>query len=356
MGQRSKFIGFFILGLVLGSGVFYVLIVPSMDQFERLKLDYIELEQDNDILVENVASLFDDKTELEEDIIDLEDDIIDLEDEYQAVQTVNTKLNSDLAQLENENRGLTYELNDANENWMSLSDHVLEFRDELYSYCVLNESFPRIFSSIELDKIADKVEVVTRGGGDIWDGLNSIHKYVRDEVDYVYDSEVPVISTYRYYGDDDDPLLVDFETQYRQNMYQSLDFTVEYEQGDCDDQAMLEYAMIKYYQRYILEAEYRLYLVYMGWEDSAHLTVFQPVQGDNICILDPAGQYQTGTTRSLSQNSIRDELMKYQNHWYDEYGAILELSFWVVDIDTGSYDESFSGSLEEAITFFEDSA
>jgi len=354
MSQRSKSVGFLILGIVLGSGALFIFVTPSLDQYEILKLDFFELEQENYAFLVSVSSLTDDLAELEEDFNDLDEDFDDLEDEYRAVQTMYINLNSDLAQLENENSVLNEELNDANKNWMSLSTNVLEFREELYSYCVLNESFPRIFSSNELDKIAAKVEEITRGDNDIWDGLNSIHKYVRDEVDYVYDSEVPVISTYRYYGDDDDPLLIDFETQYRQNMYQSLDFTVEYEQGDCDDQAMLEYAMIKYYQRYVLEEEYQLYLVYMGWEDSAHLTVFQPVQGDNICILDPAGQYQTGTTSSLTQNSIRDELMKYQNHWYDEYGAILELSFWIVDIDTGSYEESFSGSLEEAIAFFED--
>jgi len=347
MSPNSKLFMGILLGVIVGATGVFLVLNPSLVDLIGLESDYRSLKRDNRDLALEVAYLKEDISELEQDKRSLSSNNLVLSSEKMVLE--NEKMS-----LEIENFELKEDYEFASDNWRSLSEYVLDFREELYSYCVLNESFKRVFNSEELDKIAEKIEDLTKGtGDDMWGALNIIHGYVRDDIEYVYDSEIPVISAYRYYGESDNPLLSEFTTDFRQNMYQDLDFTVEYEQGDCDDQAMLEYAMIKYYQRYILDAEYRLYLVRIIWEDSSHLAVFQPVQGENICILDPAGQYQTGSFQRLSQESVRRELNNYQDHWSDENGSIIELSFWIVDIDTGEYIESFSGSLEESINFFE---
>ncbi len=333
MSQSSGVVIGLFLGIIVGIAGVYFIIAPTINDYDRI-VEALDVES---------GKLYQVSTELSKII----EEKNDLKNELYS-------LRSDNAILQGNFNRLNADLDHANLNWKNLSEQILDFRQDLYSYCVLNESFARIFTTEELDKIAFKVNEITGNDDEIWDGLNSIHRYVRDEIDYAYDSSVPIIDTYRYYGDKENPLLSEFHISYIENLYQPLSFTVEYEQGDCDDQAMLEYAMIKYFQRHILEEEYRLYLVHMKWEDSAHLTVFQPVQGDNICILDPAGNYQTGVSNRLGQNPIRAELLNYQNYWYEENGEIIELSFWVVDIDSGNHSEDFSGSLEEAISFFED--
>ena len=333
MSQTSGVVIGLILGLLVGAGSLYIMFSENITEYERIV----------DTLDESISALDESKSEhiiLSAQLTELTEENDELESEYSSLQREYTQLE--------------YDLEDANENWLHLSRDVVEFREELYSYCQLTDSFTRIFSTEELKELSVIVGKVAGSDDNIWDALNSIHEYVRDDIEYVWDSNVPVIDSYRYYGDDDDPYLTEFHISYRQNLYQPLSFTVEFEQGDCDDQAMLEYAMIKYYQRYFLDEEYRLYLVRMDWEDAAHLTVFLPVQGDNICILDPAGEYQTGTWYNLGSGSVRDELLDYEDYWYDEYGPIEELSFWTVDVDTGGYVEDFTGSLDDAIVFFED--
>lgn len=339
MSNNSNLIVGLILGLIIGSGAMIMYITPTSNKYESLGNDNIKLEQENDASLAIISSLTDDLNELE--------------DNYRSLQDTHRILSTEKSTLEYENNELTDEVGYLSENWRSLSEDVIAFRDDLISYCILNESFARVFTSAEIDKIADTVELVTRDDDNIWDGLNSIHTYVRDDIEYVWDSDVPVIGTYYYFNDIDSPLVSEFDTYYRRNMYQSLDFTVEYEQGDCDDQAMLEYAMIKYYERYILDEEYTIYLVRMDWDDAAHLTVFQPVTEGRICILDPAGEYQTGTLSNLDSKSARTELNNYHDHWFDEYGPIRSIEMYVVDIDTGDHILSLSGSFEEAIEFFE---
>lgn len=216
------------------------------------------------------------------------------------------------------------------------------------------ESFTRVFSEEELEKISPKIYSVTQEDQEIWDGINSIHQYIRDEIKYAYDAEFPLITSYNFKGDENSPQIHDFNTSLRQNVLQSLSFTVEYEQGDCDDQAMLEFAMIKYYERYILEEEYSLFLVRVTFVNGdSHLAVFQPVSDGRICVLDPAGNYQTGSRSYVEAESIRTELYEYQDTWEDENGVISEIILWTVDIDTGDYSEVFKGSLSETIEYLE---
>jgi hypothetical protein len=270
-----------------------------------------------------------------------------LNDDYRDLLFAYNSLTFDHKQVQSD-----YEF--AQENWDSLSQDVYEFYNELRTHTSVVESFPRIFSDEELDKISSKVHSITREDQDIWNGINYIHQYVRDEIEYAYDAEFPLIKSYRYFGDDNSPQIYAFTTSLRQNVLQSLSFTVEYEQGDCDDQAMLEFAMIKYYERYILEDEYSLFLVRITFaKEGSHLAVFQPVSDGRICVLDPAGNYQTGASSRVGTEVIRAELYNYQDIWEEEHGVITEITLWTLDIDTGDYSEVFNGKLSEVIEYFE---
>jgi hypothetical protein len=346
MSQNSKLIGGLVIGLIIGCGGAYVILQPTLSAYSTLQIDFELVEQEKDDQYTEILSL-------KEDFDDIEVDLLSVQADNLVLLARKLSLENENTELTNEKTELTNEIEYLSKNWRSLSDDVFAFREALNSYCFLNESFARVFTSSEINKIADTVELVSRNEEYIWDGLNRIHAYVRDDIEYVWDSDFPVIGEYSYFEDPDFPLICDFKTYYRQNIYQDLDFTVEYKQGDCDDQAMLEYAMINYYERYILDEEYAIYLVRMEWDGVAHLTVFQPVSDGQICIMDPAGQYQTGTTYGLRGEPARSELNKYQNYWYDDYGDILSIKMYTIDIDSGDYTQRFSGSLNGAISYFE---
>jgi len=201
-------------------------------------------------------------------------------------------------------------------------------------------------------KISDKIDSVTGRDTDSWDGYYKIHKYVRDDIKYAYDAKIPVITSYTYMGTSYSPVVTGFDCETRQNMIQTLEYTVEYEQGDCDDQAILEYCMIQYYREYIVDVHYSLYLAHITFNDgNSHVAVFLPVTEGKICILDPAGQYQTGSWNYIMGEDADRELLDYRDHWDDNDGIKI-IKLYSVDIDSGNYDVAFEGSLYETIEYF----
>ena len=283
----------------------------------------------------------------------LQDEYSELENDYFSLNLEYNTLRIDYSVLERDKQKIELDLEHAETNWESLSSCVLDLRVEQQSYTALEDSFSRIINSQELEKIADKIEDVSKEEENKWDGYWNIHKYVRDEIQYAYDPEIPVIGSYHYYGDEDNPMISEFEITTRQNLLQSLSYTIEYGQGDCDDQAILEYAMIQYYRKYIYGTLYGLYLARLSFQNGDdHIAVFMPVQEGHICILDPAGQYQTGTGYSIESKKAGPELYEYEEHWEQEYGGISEITLWRIDIDTGEHDEEFKGSLSDTVVFF----
>lgn len=333
-GKKGFSFGF-IFGVLVGVTVLFAFVFqPTLLENElivvRAERDVKDLESENLQLIESINKL--------------KEDHDSLQNEYSLESIELAKLQWKYDDLENK-----YESN--YKDWVSLSENVVEFYEYLNSYTNLEDSFQRVITSEELSKIKEKIEEVTRMDEYVWDAVWNIHKYVRDEITYAYDEEIPVITTYSYYTNTGDTLLTSFETGLRADYHQSLEYTVKYRQGDCDDQAMLEYAMIQYYEKYIHGELYRLYLARICFhDDNSHLSVFMPVADGLICILDPAGQYQTGTWNSIKGKSVSTELYNYNEHW-DENQGIMEITLFNVDIDTGEYTEDFKGTLSETITF-----
>lgn len=204
----------------------------------------------------------------------------------------------------------------------------------------------------EIVKISDTIDSVTGRDPDRWDGYYKIHKYVRDDINYVHDAEIPVINAYSYIGTSYSPVVTGFDCEIRKNIIQTLEYTVEYEQGDCDDQAILEYCMIQYYREYIVDISYSLYLARIKFNnDNSHVAVFMPVSEGRICILDPAGQYHTGSWNYITGEDADRELLNYRDHW-DHNDGIKKITLYSIDIDTGNYDVAFEGSLNETIEYF----
>lgn len=335
MSSKKGFAFSFILGAVVGAIVLFAFVFqPNILENDliaaRAEREVNYLESENSQLIESINKLREDYDSLQNEYSSESIELADLQWKYDDIEN-------------------KYESN--YNDWVSLSEDVMEFYEYLNSYTNLEDSFQRVLNSEELSKIKEKIEEVTRMEQNVWDACWNIHKYVRDEIKYAYDEEIPVITTYRYYPDAGDTQLTSFETGLRENYHQSLEYTVKYRQGDCDDQAMLEYAMIKYYEKYIHGEQYRLYLARISfYDDNSHLAVFMPVADGQICILDPAGQYQTGTWNSIKGKTVSSELNNYNEHW-DANQGIMEITLFNVDIDSGEYTEDFKGSLSETIQF-----
>lgn len=337
--SRSSFSIGLVLGILLGAVIVYGYYAHEITDYNRV--------------LENLGETETKYTSVSAILDQLQDEYSDLKDDYDSLNSEYNTLRTDYSALERDKQKIELDLEHAETNWESLSSCVLDLREEQQSYTAIEDSFSRIINSHELEKIADKVKEISKEEEHNWDGYWNIHKYVRDEVQYAYDPEIPVIGACHYYGDQEDPMVSEFDITTRQDLLQSLSYTIEYEQGDCEDQAILEYAMIQYYCKYIYGTLYRLYLARLSFQSGDnHIAVFMPVQEGSICILDPAGQYQTGTWYSIESKKAGPELYTYEEYWEPELGEISEITLWRINIDTGEHFEEFKGSLSDSVVFF----
>lgn len=365
--MNSKIIVMGFIGILIGGvggyGLSTSVTSPQIQslhaQITALQMNTQNLNQNYERLDEQYNSLLVDQNSLTTSYNQLSEQYDSLSKERDSIKTSYNFLKHEYDTLTDDHNTLTVDYNHleydyeyASSYWGELSNNVLELYDELNSYVNLNDAIPRVINYEEILEISDTIDSVTGRDTDSWDGYYKIHKYVRDDIKYAYDAEIPVITSYTYIGESYSPVVSGFDCEIRRNMIQTLEYTVEFEQGDCDDQAILEYCMIQYYREYILDVHYGLYLAHIKFnDDNSHVAVFMPVTEGRICILDPAGQYQTGSWNYIRGEDADRELLDYRDHW-DEYDGIKIIKLYSIDIDTGYFDVAFEGSLFETIEYF----
>ena len=242
----------------------------------------------------------------------------------------------------------------ANYNSLLMDNNKLQndYDELLYSYCSTTKSFSRVFIKSEIDKIGDIVKELTDNSEDTWYNYQKIWDYVNTNIEYAYDIEMPFISSYNYITLNGNKYYINFDIDTTTNYVQTPKFTLNIKQGDCEDQAILLYGMMKYYIRNIHGTMYNIYISRMEFGDgSGHFAVFMPVQGGNICIMDPAGNYATLMYGTLTQKTASYELVEYNKRWSDE-GYITKFEIYWVDDRDGNYSLEVEGDMDKIINFF----
>ena len=277
----------------------------------------------------------------------------ELQAEHSALESsYSTKVNA-YNQLSIQKNKLQNDYDELLSRYKSLSEDISDLDNLLDSYSYTTESFSRVFNKQELEKIGSIVQDITNDEEDTWYNYQKIWDYVNENIEYAYDIEIPLIGPYHYITIDGCTYYADFDIDKSQNYVQTPEFTLNFKQGDCEDQAILLYGMIKYYFRNIYGTVYNIYLTRMEFGNGdGHYAVFMPVKNGNICILDPAGNYATLRHGSLTQKTASLELTEYNKIWSEEgYISKIEI-YWVDDVD-GSYSVEAEGDLDTIINFFE---
>ena len=235
--------------------------------------------------------------------------------------------------------------------YIGLSNDVQDFGEALRSYCYFEESFPRVLCSDEVQEASSTVSSITRAS-ETWYSYEKIYEYIVENVEYVNDIDLPYIHTYQYTSLDEHDVITSFTTATRSDYIQTPQLTLDIEQGDCDDQAILAYAMIQYYRTYIYGTEYLLYIAYIDFSRGAHVAVLLPVTNGQLCIVDPAGHYLTSSHSSIASKDALPELQTYDRYWSDQ-GGITNIELYDVTITTGAPTLVKSGSLIQIANFLE---
>lgn len=151
---------------------------------------------------------------------------------------------------------------------------------------------------------------------EFWDEVKAMYPWIRSNIDYRWDGLYPLLPY-------DPSLTVTYSTE----MWQFANETLDLGKGDCEDQAILLCSMIRNY----CNSQYWVECICIQGSTSGHAGVQLPVAGNELVILDPAGDYYSHDF--LGDIAFRDVTTEI-NNWLD---------YWKPQMGTGVYvDQIFS--------------
>jgi len=285
-------------------------------------------------------------------INELTEKIVELEAQYEPIMNEYSRITSQYSVLKSEHNFLIYHYNLVTSHLSELSNDVEVLNDMLNRYCKIPDAFKYVLNDEEVRKIGPKVTAITQDSGENLDACDEIYKYVTNNIDYFYDIEFPYVINYHRTSINGTEYITSFTMGSTTNYIQTPEFTLEKEQGDCDDQTVLAYAMIKYYEREIYGNEQTLYIADIEFlRGSSHLAIFLPVQGGRLCILDPTGHFLTAQHGSITSKDAALELENYSDWWSSTEGEITHIDLYDVNVVDGSHTITASGNLQGIVEF-----
>jgi len=356
MGLRSIII--FLLIILMFTSIFYMAVelnslriryMVLLGNYSRLEKDYSLLFEEHNILVSNYSKLESSYASLTREYLNLNKSYAELENTYTSLKSSYQSLMEEYSSLKNGYMELRNTYTSLESSYTSLRSKYTCFlnnyegwRSYLLSYIFLEESIKRVLCSSEISKLIPLIRSIVSNPKDLWGSIWEIYAYIRRSIVYVRDPPIPIpppawrLEKGTYINETLDSIIL------------SPSETLNLKQGDCEDQAILLYAMIKAYWKHIYGKELLLWLMHVTFYDgSRHLAVALPVLangGRELTILDTAGRYYTGTPFRLTSNNPYTELKKY-SEWFMEYGGIKTVTIYnVVD---GVLVEVASGGIYE---------
>lgn len=272
--------------------------------------------------------------------------VVDLEAQYEPLLNEYSLITSQYSVLESEYNFLEYHYNLATDHLSELSNDVDILNEMLNSYCKIPEAFRYVLNEEEVSKIGPTVNSITEDSTEILDACDEVYKYVTNKINYVHDIDFPYVINYHRTLINGTEYITSFTMGSTRNYIQAPQFTLEKEQGDCDDQTVLAYAMIKYFEREIQGIENTLYIADIEFlRGSSHLAIFLPVEEGRVCILDLTGHFLTSHYGSITSKDAASELENYSDWWSSTEGEITHIDLYDVNVVDGSHTIAASGNL-----------
>jgi len=240
----------------------------------------------------------------------------------------------------------------ARANFTRLSDNVTTLHDTLDSYCFLPDAFTRTLNDNEVQKVGDIVKKIVSNEPNRLGAYDVINTYIIGHVTNTNDVLFPYIQPY-VIDLNGTKVIASFKIAEQEEYIRTPESTLKYMEGDSECQTVLEYAMMKYYDRYISGVQNDAYLMLISFsDDTIHSAVFVPGQNGQICIFDPAGRYKTMDYGMATYKIAAAELGAYWNYWDSQGREIKNFTLYKVNTIDGSNIKVFEGSLASIIAFF----
>ncbi len=269
------------------------------------------------------------------DLNDANDTIGDLNTDLAAANSSLNAANATIDDLSQENQELAADkgqlaedLADANDTILSLNS-IIDVMD--YNYGEILQFIYERFGLVEEDAtqfvtpydedVEDLVDwlVTPFDAGDwnkAWEDFLWMFHWVRNNIEYSYDSPLPVLPL---------DLLEGGDLSWFKEFWQFPWETIYWQTGDCEDQALLLTSMIKNYG----QGETYAYCIGISNGESGHMAVALPVTDNRMVIFDPTGQYYSSDwTGDVVFLDVETALADWLDWWSDQMpGAEVDMFF-----------------------------
>jgi hypothetical protein len=308
----------------------------------QLVADKNQLTSDLNAANSTISSLNNDLSQANNEIDNLTGDLNDANDTIDGLNTDLAAANSDLSaanatidDLNQENQELAADkgqlaadLADANDAILSLNsiidvmnanyDEILQFIYERFGQV---EEDARQFVTPNDEDVEALVEwLVTpfdsTDWNKAWEDFLTMFRWVRNNIEYSYDSPLPVLPL---------DLLEGGDLEWFKEFWQYPVETIYWGTGDCEDQSLLLASMIKNYGH----GETYAYCIGISNGESGHVAVALPVTDNRMVIFDPTGQYYSSDwTGEIAFWDVETALNDWLTWWSDQMpGAEVDLFF-----------------------------
>lgn len=272
--------------------------------------------------------------------------------DYREILDKYNELNENYNALEASNEAIKRKYSRLETYTIHLTRQLAKLQNETMMASLIPYAFKRVLNYYEIYLIRDYVYDAVKHPESMWLSIQDIYNYVATNIRYTHDTKHLVVFV-NYTVIDGKLVASNLEYMFVANYIQTPRETILYGHGDCDDQAVLVYAMIKYYLVSIYMQDTTLYIAKINMNDGySHLAVFLPTGNGNLTIIDPAGKYLTIYISLMNSRPAYEELIAYSNYWMS-HGGINSIYLYEVDVSDGSYQLVAYGSLYQVAMFLE---
>jgi hypothetical protein len=267
-----------------------------------------------------------------------------LTEKYRVLTAEYSRLNKSYAEAARELRDARLSLSRALRILSQLTVTLDKASEKTIEATMIPQAFRRVLNYLEVYRVRSTVESIIRDKDNFWMSIEDIYYYITEHIVYVKDTDHLIILV-NHTNIDGSRVAYKVDYYWIRNYVQTPYETLTMGQGDCDDQAVLAYAMIKYYMVNMRLHDQPLYFAkFIMADGSAHTTVILPIGNGNITIIDPAGHYLTIYITLMNSRPAIDELESYSYYWED-HGGISLVYLYTINITDGSYSLVASGSI-----------
>ncbi len=291
-------------------------------------------------------ALVSEHTTMENDYSDLQSSYSSLEASHFALQANMSSLQADYGSLESSYNSLESSYSSLQSSRDSLQTSYDALQSSYSSYTAAYANLRDLINERALqlgvmdfvtpnDPAVNSIVLSVTGGwsdpsdwNEYWSDVKEMYDWVVNNVEYRYDGLAPIL-----------PVSPSGSVEYAPEMWQFPGETLDLRQGDCEDMAILLTSMILSYNG----GDYWVEVIAITSSTSGHAAVQFPVSGDQLTILDPAGNYYTHDGGgSLSSRDISTEINNWLNYWKPAMGSDVRVD----RVFSNTVDRSFTSTSE----------